>query len=197
VPRAELVVVGCSWGGLEALGRVLQLLPASFEPPVVAAQHRSADPAGDGLAAALAGISALPVREVDDKDRVQPRTVYVAPADYHLMVTRAGFELSVDEPVRFSRPSIDVLFESAADEYRAGVVGVLLTGANADGTAGLARIREFGGLTLVQDPATAERPEMPAAAVAAGVADRVLPLDGIAAALARLGGVRDGPGAAT
>jgi two-component system chemotaxis response regulator CheB len=99
--------------------------------------------------------------------------------------------------VRFSRPSIDVLFESAADEYRAGVVGVLLTGANADGTVGLARIREFGGLALVQDPATAERPEMPAAAIAAGVADRVLPLEGIAAALARLGGTRDAPGVAS
>ncbi len=179
----QLVVIGSSWGGLEALGRVLALLPADFEPPLAIAQHRTSDVAGDGLASALAAVSPLPVREVDDKDELRPGTVYVAPADYHLMVERSHFELSVDAPVAFSRPSIDVLFESAADAFRDGVVGVLLTGANADGTAGLRRIRDFGGATLVQDPDTAERPEMPESAIRAGVADRVLPLEGIAAAL--------------
>ena len=99
------------------------------------------------------------------------------------MVERTHFELSVDAPVSYSRPSIDVLFESAADAFRERVVGVLLTGANADGTAGLRRIRDFGGPTLVQDPETAERPEMPESAIRAGVADRVLPIEGIAAAL--------------
>jgi two-component system chemotaxis response regulator CheB len=179
----ELVVVGSSWGGLEALGRVLSLLPADFQPTLAIAQHRTPDVAGDGLAGSLAAVSPLPVREVDDKDELRPGTVYVAPADYHLMIERSHFELSVDAPVAYSRPSIDVLFESAADAFRDGVVGVLLTGANADGTAGLRRIRDFGGTTLVQDPHTAERPEMPESAIRAGVADRVLPLEGIAAAL--------------
>jgi two-component system chemotaxis response regulator CheB len=123
------------------------------------------------------------VREVDDKDELRRGTVYVAPADYHLMVERTHFELSVDAPVSYSRPSIDVLFESAADAFRDGVVGVLLTGANADGTEGLRRIRDFGGLTLVQDPETAERPEMPESAIRAGVVDRVVPIEGLASAL--------------
>jgi two-component system chemotaxis response regulator CheB len=180
----ELVVVGSSWGGLEAVGRLLTLLPATFRPCIAIAQHRTPDIAGDGLAASISGVSPLPVREVDDKDELRPGTVYVAPADYHLMVERTHFELSVDAPVGYSRPSIDVLFESAADAFRDEVVGVLLTGANADGTAGLRRIRDFGGTTLVQDPRTAERPEMPEAAIRAGVADRVLPVEDIAAALA-------------
>jgi two-component system chemotaxis response regulator CheB len=179
----ELIVVGSSWGGLEALGRLLALLPADFEPPIAIAQHRTPDIAGDGLAASLAGASPLPVREVDDKDELRRGTVYVAPADYHLLVERTHFELSVDAPVSYSRPSIDVLFESAADAFRDGAVGVLLTGANADGTEGLRRIRDFGGVTLVQDPETAERPEMPESAIRAGVVDRIVPIEGLAAAL--------------
>ncbi len=182
---AEIVVAGCSWGGLEALGRVLGALPAGLPVPVVAVLHRAPDAVGDPLVEALGRQSALPVREVDDKDAVTAGVVHVAPADYHLLVTREGFELSIDDPVRFSRPSIDVLFESAADEYRAGVLAVLLTGANEDGTAGLRRVRETGGRTLVQDPASAERPEMPRAALRAGVADEVLPLEAIAGAIAR------------
>jgi two-component system chemotaxis response regulator CheB len=182
-------VIGCSWGGFDALTHVLGALPGDFPLPIVIVQHRGTDASGDGLAASLASCTELPVRDVDDKDEIEPGVVYLAPADYHLAVTRRGFELSVDEPVRFSRPSIDVLFDSAADEYREGVVAVLLTGANQDGTEGLRRVRAAGGLTIVQDPATAERPEMPAAAVRAGVADRVLPLDAIAVELAGLGGV--------
>ncbi len=183
---AEIVVAGCSWGGLEALGRVLAALPAGLPVPVVAVLHRAPDAAGDPLVEALGRQSALPVREVDDKDDVTAGVVHVAPADYHLLVTREGFELSIDDPVRFSRPSIDVLFESAADEYRAGVLAVLLTGANEDGTAGLRRVRQAGGHALVQDPATAARPEMPRAAVRAGLADAVLALDEMAPAIARL-----------
>jgi two-component system, chemotaxis family, protein-glutamate methylesterase/glutaminase len=191
VPRGlrdpvQLVTAGCSWGGFVALAQLLEGLPSDLAVPVVAVLHRAPDAAGDPLVEALARHSALPVREVDDKDQVAPGVVHVAPADYHLLVTREGFELSVDEPVRFSRPSIDVLFESAADEYRAGVLAVLLTGANEDGTAGLRRIREAGGYALVQDPATAARPEMPRAAIRAGLAAAVLPFDEIAAAIARL-----------
>jgi two-component system chemotaxis response regulator CheB len=183
----QLVVIGGSWGGFDALEQILGALPAHL-PPLVAVLHRAPDQTGDPLVEALSRQSALPVREVDDKDAVAPGVVHVAPADYHLLVTRAGFELSVDEPVRFSRPSIDVLFESAADEYRAGVLAILLTGANEDGTAGLRRVRETGGYVLVQDPATATRPEMPRAAIRAGLADEVLRLEEMAPAIARLCG---------
>jgi two-component system chemotaxis response regulator CheB len=105
--------------------------------------------------------------------------VYLAPPDYHLLVERGSFALSVDERVQNARPSIDVLFESAADAYGEGVIGVILTGANQDGAAGLAKIKERGGVAIVQDPSGAERRTMPDAAIAATVADAVLPLDEI------------------
>jgi two-component system chemotaxis response regulator CheB len=180
----ELVVMGASWGGLDAASVVLEGLPPGFRVPVVLAQHRSPNMRGGLLERALAARSALPVMEVDDKDALERGRVYVAPADYHLMVgPRGAVALSVDAPVGHARPSIDVLFESAADTYGVGLVAVLLTGATDEGTAGLRAVRERGGQTIVQDPSTAERSEMPAAAVEAGVADRVLPLDQIPAAL--------------
>jgi two-component system, chemotaxis family, protein-glutamate methylesterase/glutaminase len=180
----ELVVIGTSVGGLQAMIGLFENLPAAFPLPIVVVQHRSVDLGGVELGEALEPFSALPVREVDDKDPLVPGAVHLGPADYHVMVGRTGVQLSVDEPVRFSRPSIDVLFESAADEYGEHVMAVLLTGANADGTEGLRRVRAAGGHAIVQDPASAERPEMPAAAVRAGVADEVLDLRGIAEALA-------------
>ena len=113
--------------------------------------------------------------------------VYLAPRDYHLLVERGHFALSTEAPVYFARPSIDVLFESAADAYGEGVVGVVLTGANGDGARGLARIKAAGGLAVVQEPATARAPEMPSAAIEAADVDRVLPLPEIAAFLNGLG----------
>jgi two-component system chemotaxis response regulator CheB len=126
------------------------------------------------------------VREAGDKDSIQPGRVYLAPPDYHLLVEPEGFALSTDEAVQYSRPSIDVLFDSAADTYGDRLIGVLLTGANEDGAYGLRRVRRRGGVTIVQDPETAERRTMPDAAIAAGAADLVLPLDGIAPKLAEL-----------
>lgn len=114
--------------------------------------------------------------EVDDKDELVPGRVYVAPADYHLLVEPGGFALSTDERVQHSRPSIDVALESAADAYGAAVVGVILTGANADGAQGLARVKRRGGVAVVQDPADAERGTMPAAALAATEVDATLPV---------------------
>jgi two-component system chemotaxis response regulator CheB len=184
----ELVVVGCSWGGLAALGRLLEHLPDEVDVPIAIAQHRGPDSLRGALQAALQRHLARPVVEAGDKDPVETGHVYVAPPDYHLLVEPGSFALSVDEQVQHARPSIDVLFESAADAYGAGVIGVVLTGANADGAAGLARIAARGGVAIVQDPETAEAREMPEAALAAAPAT-VLPLEGIGPFLGQLTGV--------
>jgi len=182
----ELIVMGGSWGGMRALSTVLEALPAGFELPLVVAQHRPATHGTDMLEQVLARSSKLDVVAATDKEPLTPGRVYVAPADYHLLVEPGHLALSSDPPVEFSRPSIDVLFESAADTYGSRTVGVLLTGANQDGAAGLARIATAGGFTVVQDPETAERPDMPAAAIARGAARRVLPLERIGPFLAEL-----------
>jgi two-component system chemotaxis response regulator CheB len=181
----ELIVVGSSWGGMRAVASLLEPLPESFEIPIVVAQHR---PPGreELLEQVLARSSKLEVLAAHDKEPLHPGRVYVAPADYHLLVEPGHLALSTDEPVQFSRPSIDVLFESAATSYGERVIGVLLTGANEDGAAGMARIAAAGGFTVAQDPATADRPEMPAAAVALGAARKVLELERIGPFLARL-----------
>ena len=181
----ELVVVGCSWGGLAALGRLLDHLPDGVDLPVVVAQHRGPDSLRGALEATLRRRLERPVVEVEDKDPIAPGRVYIAPPDYHLLVEPGSFALSVDERVQHARPSIDVLFESAADAYGAGVIGVILTGANEDGAAGLARIVERGGVAIVQDPESAEARAMPDAALAATDAV-VLPLERIAPYVAEL-----------
>jgi two-component system chemotaxis response regulator CheB len=184
---ARLAVVGGSWGGARAARAVLGRVDPTCRLAITVALHRAAEAPHGALVGYLSSVSQLPVTEVDDKDVIEPRHVYVAPPDYHLLVEPGRFSLSIDELVRFSRPSIDVLFESAADAYGDEIVGVLLTGANSDGCRGLLRIKARGGRTIVQCPATAERREMPAAAVAAGAADDVLPLEGIAAVLNEMG----------
>ena len=183
---SRIVVMGASWGGLGALRQLLAALPAGFASVIAVAQHRSSDSRTGALAHALGETCPLPVCEVEDKDPLEPGRVHLAPADYHLLVEDGTFALSTDERVRFSRPSIDVLFESAASVYGSRVVAVVLTGANSDGAAGLAAVRRSGGLTVVQDPATAERRAMPDAAIATGAAQRVLPLSDIASLLAEL-----------
>ncbi|MEA2447045.1 MAG: two-component system, chemotaxis family, protein-glutamate methylesterase/glutaminase [Actinomycetota bacterium] len=142
------------------------------------------------MATALEAHISLPVKEVDDKDPIRDGHVYLAPPDYHLLVEPGSFALSVDEKVQFSRPSIDVLFESAADSYGADLIAVLLTGSNHDGTEGLLRVKDKGGVTIVQDPTTAERGEMPQTAIDAGAADVVAPIEGIADILLQVSGVR-------
>lgn len=182
----DICVIGSSWGGLQALEAVLRdLEPPSFAIAVV--QHRSADAPDSGLPSYYASRTRMKVRSIDDKEPLELGTVYIAPPDYHVLVEPGFFSLSLDDVVQFSRPSIDVLFESAAEAYGSRTIGVLLTGANEDGAAGLGRIREVGGMTIVQDPATAARATMPAAAVAAGAAKLVLPLEEIGRELARLG----------
>lgn len=184
--RYQLVAIGASWGGLHAIEAVLGALPEGFATPIAIAQHRAADSGSGALSRMLSLRSGVHVYEAGDKDPIEPGHVYVAPPDYHLLVEPDGFALSTDEAVQYSRPSIDVLFDTAADTYGRGVIGVILTGANADGAYGLKRVKRRGGVTIVQDPATAEKREMPDAAIATGAVDHVLPLDGIAPKLAEL-----------
>jgi two-component system chemotaxis response regulator CheB len=178
----EIVVIGTSWGGLNALSTIVAGLPATFALPIVVIQHRSPDAVGF-LAELLQSRTSLSVTEVDDKRSLAPGHVYVAPANYHLLVERGFFSLSTDAPVRYSRPSIDVTFVSAADQYGRGTIGVVLTGANEDGSSGLKRIADRGGYAIVQDPETAESPVMPRAALRAVPRARVLPVERIAAHL--------------
>lgn len=185
-----LVVIGTSLGGLRALEAVLCGLPRGFPLPIVIVQHRG-KAADAALAAVLRERTTLPVSEPMDKETLLPGHVYVAPADYHLLVDRDGLALSTDAPVCHARPSIDVLFESAAEARGSGVVGVVLTGSNEDGARGAARIKQRGGRVVVEDPATAESPIMPRAA--APSADAVLPLAQIAVWLAHLGGAGTEP----
>jgi two-component system chemotaxis response regulator CheB len=175
----DLLVIGASWGGLDAVGRVLADFPDEVDLPIVVAQHRHPESLDETLRGLLAGQIGRPVVDVDDKLPIERDYVYLAPPDYHLLVEHGWFALSVDERVQFARPSIDVLFQSAADAYGAGVIGIILTGANVDGAAGLARIKQRGGVAIVQDPASAARRAMPDAAIAATVADAVLPLEEI------------------
>ena len=160
----ELVVIGCSWGGLNAIRRVLQSLPADFDLPLVIVQHRHRD-SNDLLVGLLQEHTSFKVGEVEDKAELAPGCIYLAPPDYHVLVEPGHLELSTEEPYRYSRPSIDVTFESAADSYGRKAIGVVMTGANDDGARGLKRIADRGGRAIVQDPRTAESPTMPNAAI--------------------------------
>jgi two-component system, chemotaxis family, protein-glutamate methylesterase/glutaminase len=182
----KIIVIGASLGGLRALAALLGTLPAGMGLPLVVVQHRLAESAG--LASFLQHYSALQVSEAEDKQCLNPGQVYLAPAGYHLLVDGSQLALSTDEPINHARPAIDVLFESAVDAFGLGTIGVILTGASADGAAGLAEIRRRGGLAIVQDPADAECAVMPQAALEQGGADRVLPLAAIGPALAELAG---------
>src|SRR5689334_14423839 len=181
----ELIVAGASLGGFDALVGLLGALPADYPLPLAVVQHRSVD-SEDLLPVLLQRTTRLPLVEVEDKQPILPGTIYIAPANYHLLVERNHFALSVDDRVRFARPSIDVLFESAADAYRERLAAVLLSGSNDDGARGMARVKARGGLTIVQDPASAESARMPAAAIAASPVNYVLPLAGIAQLLTNL-----------
>ncbi|HEY7785651.1 MAG TPA: chemotaxis protein CheB [Pyrinomonadaceae bacterium] len=181
----EIVVVGTSTGGLKAMQTLLSSLPEDFPLAVVIVQHREAK-AEVGLCEYLNRHSNLIVSEPEDKEEILPGRVYLAPSDYHLLIEKRAFALSTDPPVSFARPSIDVLFESAADEYGKAVIGVILTGVKHDGARGLARIKSRGGFVLIEDPKTATCREMPQAAMDHTPVDRVLPLEEIAPLLQEL-----------
>jgi two-component system chemotaxis response regulator CheB len=174
----DVAVVGTSWGGLAALRMLVSGLPESFQMAVVLVQHRHKD-SDHLLRALLQERTALPVCEVEDKMPIEHGRVYVAPPDYHTLVEPGHFSLSTEAPVRYSRPSIDVTFGSAADSYGHRTVGIVLTGANNDGADGLRRISDRGGMAIVQEPSSAESAPMPTAAVAAVPRARVMTLEGI------------------
>ena len=175
----EAIVMGVSSGGINAMKVMFSLLPADFSIPIIIVQHIS--PRSDNQWITLLNDkSNIRIKEADEKEQIEQETVYIAPPNYHLMVeSNKTFSLTIDERVNFARPSIDVLFESAAEVYKSKLIGVVLTGSNNDGTKGMKRIKEYGGLTIVQDPATAESGYMPASAIAAMQVDYILPLDGI------------------
>lgn len=180
-----IVLIGSSLGGLRALEVFLEAIPRSFFVPIAIVQHRE-EGSDHTLCTLLQSHSAVPLREAEDKDEILPGHVYIAPAGYHLLVERGSFALSTEAPLLHSRPSIDILFESAADTFGERAIGVILTGASADGAQGLARIKERGGLTIVQDPSTAESSTMPEAAIAGTQVDRILPISEIASFLVSL-----------
>ena len=171
----KIVVIGASLGGLNAVQIILSALPKNLPVAVAIGQHRHKSSDGE-LIRYLQEISVLPVREAEDKQPIIPGIVFLAPADYHLLVEPGYFALSTDAPVTYARPSIDVLFESAADAYGAKVIGIILTGASSDGAQGLAKIKAYGGTVIVQKPDTAECPIMPEAAIKAVKMPQIIPL---------------------
>jgi two-component system chemotaxis response regulator CheB len=184
--RIDCVVIGASAGGVEALAVLLPALPATFHPSLLIVLHLPRQ--GPSLLVEIyAKRCTLPIREADDKEPLEPGTVYFAPPDYHMLVERnRQIALSADEPVHFSRPSIDVLFESAADVYGERLLGIILTGGNEDGAAGLHAIHQAGGVTVVQQPDSAKVPLMVVSALQRGPADFVLSLPEIAQLLGAL-----------
>jgi len=168
------VVIGASAGGTNALQQILPCLPVNFSIPVIIAQHLH--PLQDGAAIIhYSGGSGLTVKDADEKESIRPGFVYFAPPNYHLLVEAdRTFSLSIDPKVNFTRPSVDVLFESAADVYGVGLIGIVLSGANQDGAAGLSYIKQRGGLAIVQDPGDAESSYMPGAAIKAAHPDHIL-----------------------
>ena len=182
----KLVVIGTSYGGLYALMDLLGAMTTDFACPIAVVQHRTSDSEDEQrLGEVLSRYSALPVRDAEHGEPIGPPGVYLAPGDYHLMVEGGHFELTVDDAVHYSRPSIDVLFESAARAYGPEVMGVLLTGFGRDGSAGMAAIHAAGGLTVAEDPESAAEGAMPRNAIDAGVVDEVLALDDIAPRIMR------------
>ncbi len=175
----KAIVIGVSAGGIDALGSILPTLPVDFPIPVIIVQHIS--PVSDSfLSKHLNSICRINVKEADEKEMAIPGVVYFAPANYHLLIEEdETLSLSVEDRVNYARPSIDVLFETAAYVYNKKLIGIILSGASKDGSEGLKKIKEQGGLTVVQDPETAEAEMMPKAAIAATKIDHILPLNKI------------------
>lgn len=177
--KYEAVVIGVSSGGLNALKILLPALPADFGLPVIIVQHVGVHSENYWIGI-LNSMCKLQVKEADEKEIIEKGNVYIAPANYHLLVEKDHtLSLSVEQKVNFARPSIDVLFESAAEAYKEKLIGIILTGSNNDGTKGIKKIKDKGGIAIVQDPATAESPYMPSSAIAAGSTDYILSVEKI------------------
>ena len=184
--RLKLLVLGVSSGGLEALKLLVRGLPADFPLPILAVQHLSPE-AGDGLARLLDQHGQLAVKEADLGERPRPGTLYLAPANYHLQVEPDGcLSLATDAPVHFARPSVDVLFETAARAHGPALAGIILTGAGCDGSRGLRAIQEHGGLTIIQEPGDALCDGMPLSALGSVQPDHRVILEDLPGLLLRL-----------
>lgn len=181
-----MIAIGCSAGGLIALTGLLKPISKDFPHPIIIVQHRQKYDS-NMLEEVLQHKIKLHVKQADEKEALKNGVVYLAPPDYHLLLERDGsFSLSSDIAINFSRPSIDVFFESVADAYRQNAIGILLTGSNNDGTKGMLNIRKNGGLTIAQDPSTAEYKMMPESAIKNGGALKVMTLDQISNYMQRL-----------
>ena len=177
--KYEAIVIGVSSGGMNAMKVMFSLLPANFSTPIVIVQHIGAR--SENIWVQLLNDKCkLEIKEADEKEKIEKGKIYIAPPNYHLLIEQdRTFTLTVDERVNYARPSIDVLFETAAEAYQNRLVGIVLTGSNNDGSKGLKRIKEYGGLTIVQQPDTAESSFMPASAIATVQPDYILPLEAI------------------
>lgn len=182
----EAIVIGVSSGGINAMKVMFSILPKALNTPIIIVQHIGAH-SDDHWIKLLNDKSNLTVKEADEKERIESGKVYIAPANYHLLIEKDKiFSLTIGERVNYSRPSIDVLFESAAEAYADKLIGVILTGSNNDGTNGIKRVKECGGLTIIQNPETAESAYMPKSAIAAIKPDYILSLEAIAELLIEL-----------
>ena len=181
----EAIVVGTSAGGFHALTVILERLPQDYSIPIIIVQHRAKD--SHLFEEVLQRKCQVQVKQADEKEKIRPGNAYVAPPDYHLLIeSDRTFSLSTEAPVQFSRPSIDVLFESAAHAYRKKLIGVILTGSNRDGAQGIATINTLGGLTIAQDPAEAEYSLMTLAAIETKSVRHIMQLDAIGSFLLKL-----------
>jgi two-component system chemotaxis response regulator CheB len=184
--KYKAIVIGVSAGGLEALKKILPELPEHFPVPIIVVQHRHPF-SDDSLEKAMDDLCQISVRQINDKTSLEPGIAYFAPPNYHVMIEEdLTFSLTLDPPVNYSRPSIDVVFESASDIFGADLIGIVLTGANKDGSLGLSIIKKRGGLVIVQDPETASVDTMPLAAIAATKVNYILKLEVIAEMLTQL-----------
>ena len=177
--KYEAIVIGVSSGGVIALNTILRHLPSDFALSIIIVRHQHPH-SDDFLARFLDARCSLTVKQADEKEIIMPGKIYIAPPNYHLLIEEdKTFSLSTNKHIHFARPSIDVLFETAANAFNNRLVGIILTGANDDGSHGLKKIKESGGLTIVQDPDTAEVNTMPKAAIASTKVDYILPLEKI------------------
>jgi len=182
----QCIVIGGSAGSLKIILYILSHLKQGFSIPIIIVLHRKSD-AESTLTDVLNNSTHLKVKEAEDKEQIAPEIVYLAPADYHLLVEREHtFSLDASEKVNFSRPSIDVTFQTAAEAYGPGLIAIILSGANDDGTDGLKSVRKKKGITLAQDPKTASMYVMPQSAINHGLVDHVLPANEIAEFLNRI-----------
>lgn len=175
--KYKAIVIGVSSGGLNVLKILLPALPADFCLPIIIVQHVGAHSENYWIDL-LDGMCKLTIKEADEKEIITKGNVYISPANYHLLVEKDHtLSLSTEQKINFARPSIDVLFESAAEAYKDKLIGIILTGSNNDGAKGIKKIQEYGGLTIVQDPNTAESQYMPTSAISAISPDYILSIE--------------------